>query len=93
MTNRFRVWDGEDMQFPDTDTRLVLDQNEGWELRRLVGSEPASGWDYVGDVIASSSWPSSALMQCTGIDDSEGGPIYEGDLVESNGFQGMPIRG
>lgn len=72
---QYRVWDGKVMHEPPH-SWCVTDRG----VARLDGDHPLrepvrefARWGHLGDWV---------VMQHTGLDDSEGTPIYEGDIVE-----------
>jgi len=75
----FRIWDGENMFFPDDNSRVVLEYNKisGWNLTPNVidkNSEYLCG--------ESQSKKDFKLMQFIGLKDCDNVDIYENDYVE-----------
>lgn len=75
MTHRFRVWDGEHMHLPPHN--FLLDSCGDLYLKMSLLFEWDSGL-YLHPVDHES-------MHYTGLDDAEGTPVYEGDILEHQG--------
>lgn len=66
MTTRFRVWDGEEMHEPPHDWLLTGDKGIVRKDGRLLGESPEQR---------------RVPLFYTGLDDTDGTPIYEGDII------------
>jgi len=76
---KFRIWDGENMFFPDDNSRVVLEYNKisGWNLRPNVVDKNS---EYIcGD---SQSKKDFKMMQLVNYKDKQGTEVYEGDIIE-----------
>lgn len=55
-----------------------------WAITETIGKNDFKGYS----LYQKDGWPKIEIMQCTGIKDSKGKDVYEGDIIRDNEFVG-----